>query len=159
MWGGRTDRQTDGWSEIIKKMYLIRYISNIHTELYQTIHWWVDDIKQIAKPQLLIYFSFLNHQFFNYLPNNWNIMNNKKNSEIANLRRTEFEEREIVYSCVNQSSQLLLMSISLKFHQYPPIHYFVMLLINKDPENRKNESCIQGVKRNTPKCSRLFLVS
>ena len=32
---------------------------NIHTQLYQTIQRWVDSIKQIAKPELLIDFSFI----------------------------------------------------------------------------------------------------
>ena len=42
------------------------------------------------------------------------------------------------------------MSISWEFHDYPSTHYSVMLLVNTDPGNRKNEPCIQRVKRITP---------
>ena len=41
-----------------KNLSLMRYFMNIHTQLYQPIERWVDIVKQIAKPELLIYLSF-----------------------------------------------------------------------------------------------------
>ena len=41
-----------------KHFPLIRYLLNIHTKLYQTIQRWIDIMKQIEDPELLMYFSF-----------------------------------------------------------------------------------------------------
>ena len=48
-------------------------------------------------------------------------MFNKKLSDGANFRSAYFEKREIVYSGVKQSGQLLFVSIFLHFHEYPSI--------------------------------------
>ena len=98
--------------------------------------------------------------------NPWYELENKKHSESANLR---VEEHEIVYWGLKQSSQLLLVSISLKCNEYPSIRYSVMLTRNKDLENKKINPVEggggggggkrRGLKASSLKRSRLFLRS